>query len=113
MVHHGFIKTAFKTLRSPKKDRYNVVRTSVKNLRREYSNISLTNALEVNAPRGQIWKLINIREKYDYVRVFTEIVQFSLKGIVAFVKQIFMPDLSLLLRILQFFIFCNLIFHNI
>ena len=30
-----------------------------------YSNISLTNALEINAPRGQIWKLIksiNIRE---------------------------------------------------
>ena len=28
----------------------------------EYSNLSLTHALEVNAPRGQIWKLINIRE---------------------------------------------------
>ena len=32
----------------------------MQNLRREYSNINLTDALEINAPRGQIWKLINI-----------------------------------------------------
>ena len=32
----------------------------MKTLRREYSNISLINSLEINAPRGQIWKLINI-----------------------------------------------------
>ena len=31
-------------------------------MRREYSNISLTHVLEINAPRGQIWELINIRE---------------------------------------------------
>ena len=34
----------------------------MKILRREYSNISLTNALEIYVPRGQTWKLINIRE---------------------------------------------------
>ena len=44
---------------SPKKDHYNVAGTSVKHLRRENSNISLTNVLEINAPRGQIWNLIN------------------------------------------------------
>ena len=34
------------------------------NLRREYSNISLTNVFEINAPRGQYGSLltINIRE---------------------------------------------------
>ena len=32
----------------------------MKNLRREYSNISLRNVLEINAPRGQIWTLVNI-----------------------------------------------------
>ena len=38
----------------------------MKNLRREYSNLSLRNVLEINAPRGQIWTLvyiINIREE--------------------------------------------------
>ena len=39
---------------------YYIVGTSVKRLKREYSNISLTNALEIYAPRGQILKLINI-----------------------------------------------------
>ena len=32
----------------------------MKNLRRGYSNISLRNALEINAPRDQIWTLVNI-----------------------------------------------------
>ena len=32
----------------------------MKNLRREFSNISLRNVLEMNAPRGQIWTLVNI-----------------------------------------------------
>ena len=32
----------------------------MKILRREYSNISVKNALEINAPRGQIWTLVNI-----------------------------------------------------
>ena len=27
---------------------------------REYSNISLRNVLEIKAPRGQIWTLVNI-----------------------------------------------------
>ena len=34
----------------------------MKHFMREYSNIGLTNVLEINAPRGQIRKLINIRE---------------------------------------------------
>ena len=32
----------------------------MKNFRREYSNISLRNALEIIVPRGQIWTLVNI-----------------------------------------------------
>ena len=32
----------------------------MKNLRREYSNISLRNALEINVQKGQIWTLVNI-----------------------------------------------------
>ena len=44
----------------PHKYHFNVVGTSVKKLRREYSNISLRNALEINAPRDQIWTLVNI-----------------------------------------------------
>ena len=32
----------------------------MKNLRREYFNISLRNALEITAPTGQIWTLVNI-----------------------------------------------------
>ena len=32
----------------------------MRTLRREYSNINLGNALEINAPRGQIWTLVNI-----------------------------------------------------
>ena len=32
----------------------------MKNLRHEYSNISLRNVLEINAPRGHMWTLVNI-----------------------------------------------------
>ena len=65
IVHHGFNKFVFKSLGSAPYH-FSVVGTSVKSLRREYSNISLRNALEINAPRGQIWTLdniINIREE--------------------------------------------------
>ena len=45
---------------SPNKYLFNVVGTSVKNLKREYSIISLRNVLEIKAPRSQIWTLANI-----------------------------------------------------
>ena len=58
IVYHGFNKTAFKRLGSFY--HFSVVGTSVKNLRCEYSNMSLRNALVINAPRGQMCTFVNI-----------------------------------------------------
>ena len=50
------------------------------NLRREYSNTSITHSLEINAPRGQIWTFINIINIREEERKSTKIAREKYMG---------------------------------
>ena len=65
----------------------------------------LNKCLEINAPIEEV--------KYDYVRVFTEIVQFSLNRVVCHCETNHAWFYHDGFAFYIFFIFCNFIFHNI